>query len=203
MHLRGRWWLILTFITPGLVLYTVFVLSSFAQGVQISFTNWTGYTPTLEYVGLDNYVRMARDGAWWRAVSHNAVLLVIIPVVTLGLALLLATLITRGGSGTLRAVRGAGAYRVLFFFPQVVPVVIIGIMFSYIYASRGGLLDGLLRLVGTDILAVVPNGPLGNPRTILLAIALAAVWSSVGFYMVLFLSAMSGEIGRASCRERV
>ena len=85
MHLRGRWWLILTFITPGLVLYTVFVLSSFAQGVQISFTNWTGYTPTLEYVGLDNYVRMARDGAWWRAVSHNAVLLVIIPVVTLGM----------------------------------------------------------------------------------------------------------------------
>ena len=192
MHLRGRWWLILTFITPGLVLYSVFVLSSFAQGVQISFTNWTGFTPTLEYVGLDNYVRMARDEAWWRAVSHNAVLLVIIPVVTLGLALLLATLITRGGSGTLRAVRGAGAYRVLFFFPQVVPVVIIGIMFSYIYASRGGLLDGLLRLVGTDILAVVPNGPLGNPRTILLAIALAAVWSSVGFYMVLFLSAMSG-----------
>src|SRR5690606_14073182 len=129
---------------------------------------------------------------WWRAVSDNAALLVIIPVVTLGLALLFATLITRGGSGTLRAVRGAGAYRVLFFFPQVVPVVIIGIMFSYVYASRGGLLDGLLRLVGTDILSLVHNGPLGNPRTILLAIALAAVWSSVGFYMVLFLSAMGG-----------
>lgn len=192
MHQRGRWWLIITFITPGLALYTVFVLSSFAQGVQISFTNWTGFTPSLEYVGVDNYVRMARDSSWWRAVSHNAALLVVIPVVTLGLAMLFAALITRGGAGNLRATRGADLYRVLFFFPQVVPVVIIGIMFSYLYSSQGGLLDGMLRAVGTDVLSVVPNGPLGNPRTILLAIALASVWSSVGFYMVLFLSAMSG-----------
>lgn len=192
MHQRGRWPLIITFLAPGLILYTVFVLSSFAQGVQISFTNWTGFTPTLEYVGLDNYVRLFRDGAWWRAVSHNAVLLIVIPVLTLGLAMLFAALITRGGAGNLRAMPGAELYRVLFFFPQVVPVVIIGIMFSYLYASRGGLLQGVLQMLGTDLLTVIPNGPLGNPDTILLAIALASVWSSVGFYMVLFLSAMGG-----------
>ena len=195
MHQRGRWPLILTFIAPGLVLYTIFVLSSFAQGVQISFTNWTGFTPTLEYVGLDNYLRLLRDGAWWRAVSHNAALLIVIPVLTLGAAMLFAALITRGGGGNLRATPGADLYRVLFFFPQVVPVVIIGIMFSYIYASQGGLLQGALEMLGTDLLTLIPNGPLGNPDTILLAVALAAVWSSVGFYMVLVLSAMGGVPG--------
>lgn len=192
MHHRGRWPLIITFLAPGLLLYGVFVLSAFAQGIQISFTNWTGFTPTFDYSGLDNYIRLIGDSSWWRAVSHNAILLVVIPVLTLGLAMLFAALITRGGAGNLRPTPGAQLYRILFFFPQVVPVVIIGIMFSYIYASRGGLLDGILRLFGTDVLSVISNGPLGNPRTILFAIALAAVWSSVGFYMVLFLSAMSG-----------
>lgn len=193
MHQRGRWPLILTFTLPGLALYTVFVLSSFAQGVQISLTNWNGFTPTFDYIGLDNYLRLFRDGAWWRAVQHNAALLIIIPTLTLGLAMLFAATITRGGSSTLRSVPGADLYRILFFFPQVVPVIIIGIMFSYLYASRGGLIQGFLELVDTDLLTIIPNGPLGNPRTVLLAIALAAVWSSVGFYMVLFVSAM-GEV---------
>lgn len=190
MHKRGQWRLIVTFTVPGLVLYTVFVLSSFAQGVQISFTDWTGFTPDLNYIGFDNYLRLVHDGSWWRSVLHNGILLVVIPVLTLGLAMLFASLITRGGAGNLRATPGGDLYRILFFFPQVVPVVIIGILFSYLYASRGGLLQGVLDVVGLDILSIVPNGPLGNPRTILLAIAVAAVWSSVGFYMVLFLSAM-------------
>lgn len=190
MHKRGQWRLIVTFTVPGLVLYTVFVLSSFAQGVQISFTDWTGFTPDLNYIGFDNYLRLVHDGSWWRSVLHNGILLVVIPVLTLGLAMLFASLITRGGAGNLRATPGGDLYRILFFFPQVVPVVIIGILFSYLYASRGGLLQGVLDVVGLDMLSIVPNGPLGNPRTILLAIAVAAVWSSVGFYMVLFLSAM-------------
>lgn len=190
MHKRGGWRLIVAFTVPGLALYTVFVLSSFAQGVQISFTDWSGYTPDFDYIGFSNYLRLLQDESWWRAVWHNGILLVVIPVLTLGLAMLFASLITRGGTGSLRATPGGDFYRILFFFPQVMPVVIIGIMFSYIYASRGGLLQGVLDVVGLDLLSLIPNGPLGNPRTILLAIAVAAVWSSVGFYMVLFLSAM-------------
>lgn len=190
MTRRGRWPLIITFLLPGLALYTIFVLSSFVQGVQISLTDWTGLTPTFNYVGLDNYVDLFGDREWWRALWHNLLLLIGIPVVTLTLALFLASLIVRGGDGALRPVPGSAFYRVMFFFPQVVPVVIIGIMFLYVYASDGGLLQGMLDVVGVDLLAVVPNGPLGNPRTILFAIALAQVWASVGFYLVLFLAGM-------------
>lgn len=190
MTTKGRWPLIITFMAPGLLLYGVFVLSSFVQGVQISLTDWTGLTPDFNYVGLANYTDLLRDGEWWRALRHNVILLIFVPVVTLSLALFLASMLARGGPGALRGAKGAGFYRVVFFFPQVVPVVIIGIMFLYIYASQGGLLQGILGLVGVDLLDVIPNGPLGNPRTILFAIALAGVWSSVGFYLVLFLAGM-------------
>ncbi|MGD7705883.1 carbohydrate ABC transporter permease [Microlunatus sp. Y2014] len=195
MTRRGRWPLIITFLAPGLALYATFVLSSFAQGVQISFTDWTGLTPSFNYVGLSNYIDLVRDSEWWRALGNNVVLLIFVPVVTLGTALFLASMLARGGSGAMRSTPGTAFYRVLFFFPQVVPVVIIGIMFLYVYASQGGLLQSVLAIVGVDLLDVVPNGPLGNPETILFAIALAAVWSSVGFYMVLFLAGM-GQVPR-------
>jgi len=190
MLTRGRWPLIITFLTPGLVLYGVFVLSSFAQGVQISLTDWSGLTPDFNYVGLRNYVGLLQDREWWRALQHNLILLVFIPVVTLSIALFLASMLARGGSGAMRATPGSKFYRVLFFFPQVIPVVIIGIMFLYVYAADGGLLQGILNVFGLDLLTLIPNGPLGNPDTILLAIALPTVWASVGFYLVLFLAGM-------------
>lgn len=204
MTRRGRWPLIITFLLPGLALYTVFVLASFVQGIQVSFTNWSGYTPNFDYVGLANYRDLLTDASWWQALTHNVILLVLVPVLTLGASLFLASMLTRGGSGGLRATRGSGLYRVLFFLPQVIPMVIIGIIFRYLYDSRGGLVQGLLDLVGLDLLTLIPNGPLGNPDTILLSVALAAVWSAVGFYMVLFLAGMGqvpGELYEAAALD--
>lgn len=162
------------FLVPPLVLYAVFVLAAFAQGIQISFTDWTGLTPGFHYVGLDNYLSLVQYSDWWRALEHNPILLIVVPVITLTLALLFASLLTRGGSGGARdGLPGSRFYRVLFFFPQVVPVVIVGIMFGYVYSTQSGLLQAALTTVGIDMLTVIPNGPLGNPATIIFAIALA------------------------------
>ena len=107
------------FLVPPLVLYAVFVLAAFAQGIQISFTDWTGLTPGFHYVGLDNYVSLVQDSDWWRALEHNPILLIVVPVITLTLALLFASRLTRGGSGGARdGLPGSRFYRVLFFFPQ-------------------------------------------------------------------------------------
>jgi N-acetylglucosamine transport system permease protein len=188
---KGRVPFIVTFLAPALLLYVVFVLSPFAQGIQISFTNWTGFTPSFDYVGFQNYTALIRDSAWWHAVSNNVKLLFIIPVGTLVPALVFATLLTRGGtSGTREGLFGAKLYRVVFFFPQVLPVVIVAIMFQFVYSTDGGLLQQLLRTTGVDMLELLPNGPLGTPSLILWAIAFVAIWSSVGFYMVLFIAGM-------------
>jgi N-acetylglucosamine transport system permease protein len=188
---KGRIPFIITFLTPPIVLYVVFVLSPFLQGVQISFTNWTGFTPTFDYVGVQNYVDLMRDAAWWHAVTNNLKLLFVIPIGTLIPALLFASLLTRGGTGgTREGLFGARLYRVVYFFPQVLPVVIVAIMFQFIYSTDGGLVQKGLDVVGVDMLDVVPNGPLGNPGVILWAIAFVAIWASVGFYMVLFIAGM-------------
>ncbi len=188
---KGRLPFIITFLTPPLVLYAVFVLSPFLQGIQISFTNWTGFTPDFQYVGFENYIALMHDAAWWHAVSNNVKLLFAVPIGTLVPALLFATLLTRGGTGgTRNGLFGSKFYRVVFFFPQVLPLVIVGIMFQFIYSTDNGLLQQLLKLVGVRMLEVLPNGPLGTPNAILWAIMFVAVWASVGFYMVLFIAGM-------------
>lgn len=188
---KGRVPFIITFLTPPLALYVVFVLSPFAQGIQISFTDWTGFTPEFKYVGLANYTALIQDSAWWHAVLNNVKLLLVVPLVTLALALVFATLLTRGGTGGAReGLFGSRFYRVAFFFPQVIPVVIVAIMFQFIYSTQGGLLQQALAFFHIDLLSVVPNGPLGNQGFILWAIMFAAIWSAVGFYMVLFIAGM-------------
>lgn len=188
---KGRVPFIITFLAPPLALYAVFVLSPFVQGIQISFTDWTGFTPQFSYVGFDNYTALIRDSAWWHAALNNVKLLLVIPAVTLVLALVFATLLTRGGTGGARsALFGSRFYRVVYFFPQIIPVVIVAIMFQFIYSTQGGLLQQTLDFFGLDLLRIVPNGPLGNPGFILWSIMFVAVWSAVGFYMVLFIAGM-------------
>ncbi|GAA2759208.1 carbohydrate ABC transporter permease [Actinopolymorpha rutila] len=188
---KGRVPFIITFLTPPLALYVVFVLSPFAQGIQISFTDWTGFTPEFKYVGLANYTALIQDSAWWHAVLNNVKLLLVVPLVTLALALVFATLLTRGGTGGAReGLFGSRFYRVVYFFPQVIPVVIVAILFQFIYSTQGGLLQQTLSFFHIDLLSIVPNGPLGNQGFILWAIMFAAIWSAVGFYMVLFIAGM-------------
>ncbi|GAA5026799.1 carbohydrate ABC transporter permease [Actinopolymorpha pittospori] len=188
---KGRVPFIITFLAPPLALYVVFVLSPFVQGIQISFTDWTGFTPQFSYVGFDNYTALIRDSAWWHAALNNVKLLLVIPAVTLVLALVFATLLTRGGTGGARSgLFGSRFYRVVYFFPQIIPVVIVAIMFQFIYSTQGGLLQQSLDFFGLDLLRIIPNGPLGNPGFILWSIMFVAVWSAVGFYMVLFIAGM-------------
>lgn len=188
---KGRVPFIITFLAPPLLLYLVFVLSPFLQGIQISFTNWTGFTPNFDYVGFQNYMALLQDGAWWHAVTNNVKLLLVVPVATLVPALLFATLLTRGGSGgTGDGLFGSRVYRVVYFFPQVMPLVIVAIMFQFIYSTDGGLLQQFLKIGHLNMLQVIPNGPLGNPGVILWAIMFVAVWASIGFYVVLFVAGM-------------
>jgi N-acetylglucosamine transport system permease protein len=175
--------LIIPFVLPSLVLYATFVLYPYVQAFYNSLTQWRGVSANKKYTGLDNYRWLLDDDKFFLALKHNVEMLVLLPIVTLSLALLFATLFTQGGQG----VRGSDFYRVVFFFPQVMSVVIIGILWQYIYTPNSGLLNGTLRAVGLDSLT---RTWLGDPRYSLWAVAVVVVWQAVGFYMVLFVAGM-------------
>lgn len=188
--MRGKRLFIAAFLIPPLLLYGIFVISPYAQAFQISGTDWGGLTPTFDYVGLDNFRRLLGDGVFWNALGHNGFLLLLLPVVTILLGLFFASMISVGGRRDrvgVHGVRGAGFYRVVYFFPQVLSVAIIGVLWKEMYAPNTGLVNGTLRAVGLDSWA---QPWLGDPRFSLWCVFFVMLWSNVGFYVVLFSAAM-------------
>ena len=178
-----KYQLIVPFLAPALILYGLFVLWPYAQAIYLSLTSWRGVSANKPFVGLDNYERLWNDSRFVEALGRNGQLLIVLPLVTISIALLFAALFTQGGTG----IRGAGFYRVVFFFPQVISAVIVGMLWSYVYNPQIGLLNGLLDAIGLDGLQ---RTWLGDPAVILWAIVAVAVWSGVGFYMVIFIASM-------------
>ncbi|ACU86176.1 Multiple sugar ABC transporter, membrane-spanning permease protein MsmF [Brachybacterium faecium] len=176
------------FLGVPMLVYVVFVVSPFLQAFYYSLTDWRGLARAPQFIGLDNYVTLFQDAIFRKALRNNIILLIVLPTVTITLAFALAILVTVGGNsrGAIRGIRGASIFRVVSFFPYVIPAVVIGILFAFIYSPNGGLLNGLLHLVGFDL----DIAWLGDRRFALAAIMAAVVWSLVGFYMVLFVAAI-------------
>ena len=182
MHYH-KYRLIVPFLLPASLLYGVFVVWPYLQAMYISLTSWKGYSNNRPFVGLENYQRLWEDERFREALTRNGQLLIVLPLVTIAIALTFAALFTQGS----QAVRGAGFYRIVFFFPQVIPAVIVGILWSYVYQPNAGLLNGVLRAVGLDSLT---HSWLTEEATVLWAVVAVAIWSSVGFYMVIFLASI-------------
>ncbi|MEH1015044.1 sugar ABC transporter permease [Micromonospora sp. CPCC 206060] len=186
---HGKYPLIITFLVPPLLLYGVFVVSPYLQAFQISTTDWLGYSADADPVGLDNFRALLNDGYLWNALKNNALLLAVVPVVTIVLGLFFATMLNMGGRrgrAGVSGVRGTSVYRTVYFFPQVLSVVIIALLWKEVYHPNSGLLNGTLSALGLP----TPSW-LGDPRTAFWCVLAVMVWSNVGFYVVLFGAAMS------------
>ncbi|MGH3736286.1 MAG: carbohydrate ABC transporter permease [Micromonosporaceae bacterium] len=187
---HGRYPFLITFLLPPVALYGIYVVSPYLQAFYISLTRWSGFSPTVTYVGLDNYRRLLADEEFWNALTHNVVLLVLLPIITILLGLFFASMLNiggRAGRAGIRGVPGSGFYRVVYFFPQVLSVAIVGVLWLYILEPRAGLLNGLLANIGLEAFTFAW---LGDPRFAFWCVLAAMVWMNVGFYIVLFSAGM-------------
>lgn len=187
---HGRYRFVVGFLVVPLALYAVFVISPFVQAFYYSLTNWTGVSPEFDLVGLQNFERLADDSVFLRAIRNNVLLLVVVPVVTIVLALLYAFLLNvggRAGAAGVQGVRGADFYKLVFFMPQVLAVPVIAVIWSVIMSpTSDGLLNTVLGTVGLE-----PSRWLADPDIALWCVLWVLVWGSVGFYLVLFNAAMT------------
>ncbi|MEU7036291.1 sugar ABC transporter permease [Streptomyces sp. NPDC046237] len=187
---HGRYPFIGGFLVAPVVLYVVFVLGPYAQAFQIALTNWRGVSEQADYVGLDNFTRLLQDDMFWKAMRNHGLMLLAVPLCTIGLALVFAFLLNVAGkrrSGGTSGLRGAGVYRVVFFFPQVLSIAVVGVLFQAVYRpDESGVLNGLLTRFGIE-----PVGFLTEPAVALWAVMAVMVWGGVGFYLVLFAAGMA------------
>jgi len=188
----GQTSFVLVFLGVPLAIYVVFVILPFVQAFYYSMTDWSGFSKKMNFVGLDNYVKLLQDGVFLKALGNNILLAVVLPPLTIVISLTLATLVTVGGpsQGEVKGLARAGIYRIISFFPYVVPAIVIGIIWAQMYDPSNGLLNGILTSVGLSNFKSFAW--LGDERTAMGASIFVIVWSMVGFYMVLFIAAIKG-----------
>ncbi|MGH3324625.1 MAG: carbohydrate ABC transporter permease, partial [Streptomyces sp.] len=189
---HGKYRFIVGFLIVPLTIYAVFVIWPFIQSIYYSFTDWTGLSPDFKMVGFDNYTKVLSDDIFWKSLQHSLLFLLLLPLVTISLALFFAFMINVGGrrrkNSAVSGVRGSSFYKIVYFFPQVLSIAIVALLFRFAYNPRSGAINAALDGVG---LSGLKAAWLGDPKTALWAVMVVMVWSTVGFFVVLFSAAMT------------
>lgn len=160
--------------------YLLFTLFPNILSVYYSLLEWDGLTDS-KFVGLSNFVTAIQDKYVWRALYHNLIFMMTVPILVIMISVLLAYLITH------KSYRENGFLKVLFFFPNVLSTVVVALLFAFVYDGTYGLLNAVLKLIGIDMGNFYW---LGNEKTALGAIIPAWVWGGVGLYVIIFANAM-------------
>jgi raffinose/stachyose/melibiose transport system permease protein len=174
----GRLAILLLFLPPALLLFTLLVALPMAEAGWYSFFRWNGYGSPSDFVGLRNF-RLLLDNADFRtALLNNGLIIAVSLLVQLPLALGLAVLLAD------RA-RGTNAYRLIFFLPFVLAEIAAGLIWRFVYDGDYGLLVKVWGWFG----ATAPQ-VLAEPELAMVAILVVVVWKYFGFHMVLYIAGL-------------
>jgi multiple sugar transport system permease protein len=172
---EGRWaWL---FLAPMLVGLVVLSAGPILATVGISLTSWDLLTPPT-FVGLDNFRDLAADDRFWVALRNT----IFYTVVSVPLGMVLALLVALGLN---QAIRGIAWIRTMYFLPLVTSTVAVGLVWLWIYAPQGGLLNELLGVAG-----IPPQRWTSDPLWAMPAIILMSVWQGLGISVIIFLAGL-------------
>jgi ABC-type sugar transport system permease subunit len=162
------------FIAPALAVIAIVFVYPVAEVARLSLFRVSGGRES--FAGLGNYLSLFRDEMFLRALQHNGLLLVAVPIM-LFLGLVLAVIL-------FERVGGWKAYRSILFMPYILSIPVVGIVFGYIFQLNGILNQGL-RAIGLDFLAA---DWLGSSRFALWTVMFVVIWKEFGFGVVLFLA---------------
>lgn len=166
------------FLLPGMFFFAFYVIYPIFQSFWISFHEWDGLGEKV-WVGTANYERLLGgdrkfETSFWNNLKWLFLYLLAIPA-GLSIALLL--------NQKVRAIR---LYKSLFFFPFVLSQVVVGLVFSWFYLPREGLLNAILAVVGAG-----PVNILGDPSTATYGIIAAGLWPQTAYCMILYLTGLN------------
>ena len=178
------------FLILPLAIFLIFVILPFAQALYYSLTDWGGFSPTMNFIGFTNFINLAQDSTFMHAVLNCILLGIIVPFVTIFIALVIASVVTVAGpsKGQIRGVKGSGFYRTVSFFPYCIPAIVIGLIWAEVYDPSAGLLNGFLTAIGLH--NFTNFAWLGEVATAMPASMFVIIWGFIGFYTVLFVAAI-------------
>jgi raffinose/stachyose/melibiose transport system permease protein len=180
---RGIGWAqrleILLLAGPAILMFLGFVVAPILIAAYIGLYRWKGFGLPTNFVGFDNYVTILQDSAFWDALRHNGMIVVLSLIFQGPIAVALALLLNQ-------KIRGRSVIRVLIFVPYVIAEVIVGTAWALLLQTNGAV-NGVLRSMGLDGLT---QDWLANPKLAIWTLIMILTWKYIGFAVILFLAGM-------------
>ena len=175
----------MVFLIPGFILFLALIIFPFLANFAISFTRWTGVrTPV--WIGLTNYRKAIGDTIFWQSFENNLYLILTMVTIPTSIGLFIAAFlfdyIEKKFGNTVVSFFRAG-----FYIPQIIPVVIAGIIWRWVLQPDWGVLNWFLKSVGLNFMA---HNWLGDSNTALLSVIAMMTWFQIGYPLVIFMAAL-------------
>ena len=179
IRLNG-WAVIVIFLPPALLLFTVFVALPMIEAGWYSFFNWDGYGRPQKFIGLKNYGYLAGNEVFARALINNGLVIVASLLVQLPLALGVAMMVAG-------RMPGAVWFRMIFFLPYILADVAAGLIWHFMFDGDYGLASTI-----TGALGLQPYFLLASKDWAFSAILIVILWKYFGFHMMLYIAGLQG-----------
>lgn len=166
------------YVLPAFAFYAVFILIPIVTTFRVSFFDWTGFSAE-KYIGLANYRELFQDQVFLTGLVNNLKFILFFTLLPIGIALVLTALLSR------RGLWGRNVFRVSFFLSYVMPMVVVGVVWRWIYNPVFGPLNATLKGIGLEALA---RPWLGDFALALPAVGIIATWVEYGYCLTLFMA---------------
>ena len=168
-------------VAPATILFFIFMIVPTLNVFRMSLFERGAYSPTETFVGLQNFQTLFADAKFIKAMQNTILLIVVVTIITFALALVFAGILTR------EKIKGSNFFRVIFYIPNILSVVVISGIFSAIYKPDNGLLNSIIGLF-TDL-----TNPIlwKGESLVMVSLIIAMIWQAVGYYMVMYMASMA------------
>src|SRR5699024_6221791 len=169
-------------LVPTFIMFSIFTLYPLFSGLYYSFFEMSGSSQAKEFIGFDNYIQLFNDEIFPATIWHDYFLVVTKVIGIMVLALFIAVALTQ------LKIKEAPFYRIVFFFPNIMSIVVIGILWTFIYNPSMGLVNSGLEFLGLESLA---RPWLGSETWALPSLVLPSIWAGIGLFMLILMGAIS------------
>lgn len=173
-------------VAPATILLFLFMIMPTFNVFKMSLYKWGGFSAEKTFVGIENFKKLAVDEKFLRSMQNSILIIVVVTLITMALAIIFAAILSR------QKIKGQGIFRVIFYIPNILSIVVISAIFSAVYDQREGLLNTfiyLFRPVGENGEGLIAW--LGNQKLVIWAIIIALIWQAIGYYMVMYMASMA------------
>ena len=181
MRSKGRSRFIALCVTPATILFFLFMVMPTFNVFRMSLFQRGAYSPTETFVGLNNFKVLFKDVKFITSMQNTILLIVTVTIITFFFAIVFAAILTR------EKIKGQNFFRIIFYIPNILSVVVIAGIFSAVYKPENGMLNSILSMFsGRDVMILWKDQPM-----VIVSIIIAMVWQAIGYYMVMYMASMS------------